>query len=217
MDKTITRRATYGPFLWFVLTRYRPWRFPILIVMVALGIGYGLKLVNRARLKERNLALLLGRRIDCGQLADIATAFAEHTRATNSLAKAISQIENDRSEGYRLILATASFRFYAEAIGRDAFGFDHVIGTECQQTTPGILAPHINGENCYGPAKLRIVQDWLARQGIDRANAHIRFYSDHVSDEPCLSWADQAFATNPHAALRLVAEKAGWPVLEWAS
>lgn len=216
MDKTITRRPTFVPFLWFAISRFRRWRLVTIPVMVVFGIGYFTGIVGRSKLKELNLALALGRTIDQAQLAKIADAFARHTHAVNRLTKAEAQINADRDEGYQLVMATASFRFYAENIGLDAFGFDTVIGTECREPDSQTLKPAIVGENCYGSVKLKMVKDWLERQGIDRKTAHIRFYSDHASDEPCLAWADEAFAVNPHAALRTLAAKRGWPMLQWA-
>ena len=59
------------------------------------------------------------------------------------------------------------------------------------------------------------VRGWLAAEGIARTDAHIRFYSDHVSDAPVLEWADEPFAVNPSGALRRLAGKRGWPVLDW--
>ncbi|MEY2927334.1 MAG: hypothetical protein RL367_1811 [Pseudomonadota bacterium] len=215
MDKTVTRRPTYAPFLWFVICRYRPWRMVLIPLMLLFGAGYGLKLVSRPRLKELNLALALGRQIDRVALTGMAQAFARHTFDTNLLADAVSRISADRNEGYHLVLATASFRFYAGEIGRAAFGFDAVIGTECQTRDSGTLVPLIDGENCYGPVKLQMVKAWLADQGIAREAAHIRFYSDHVTDEPCLAWADEAFAVNPHGPLRTLAAQRAWPVYDW--
>ena len=58
----------------------------------------------------------------------------------------------------------------------------------------------IDGENCYGPAKLRMIEEWLQKSGLERG--HVRFYSDHASDAPVFEWADEAVAVNPHAGSR---------------
>ena len=60
-----------------------------------------------------------------------------------------------------------------------------------------------------------MVEAWFAAQGIDRATSHVRFFSDHVSDAPCMAWADEAFATNAHAPLRAMAELRGWQLVDW--
>ena len=50
---------------------------------------------------------------------------------------------------------------------------------------------------------------------INRADAHIRFYSDHASDAPVLEWSDEPFAVNAHRKLRRLARRRGWPLLDW--
>ena len=68
----------------------------------------------------------------------------------------------------------------------------------------------IDGENCYGPAKLRMIADWVERSGLTGKHGHVRFYSDHVSDAPAFEWADEPVAVNPHGKLRRLAEERGW-------
>ncbi len=214
MDKTITRKATFGPFLAYAAPRYRPWRLILLPVLVLLVLGYALKIVNRAQLKEINLRLMLGTEIESAALTKLSSEFAVHTLKTNLLQGALVRIEADRAEGRRIVLATASYDFYVVEIAR-LLGIDDVIATKATRRG-SFTAPTIDGENCYGPAKLMMVEAWMVRNKIKRLEANIRFYSDHVSDAPCLKWADEAFATTPHAPLRALARQRGWTVFDWA-
>ena len=79
----------------------------------------------------------------------------------------------------------------------------------------GRIVARIDGRNCYGLAKLDMIEAWLQREGLERAAVHIRFYSDHISDEHVHRWADEAFATNADARLIRLAETEGWQVLDW--
>ena len=214
MDKTLTRAATFGPFLAYAVPRYRPWRVIFLPLVLLTSLGFALRFIGRGRLKELNLALLMGARIPNSPLTKLARGFAGFTLARNSLAEALARVEQERAEGRRVVLATASYAFYVREIA-NLLGIKDVIAT---QTTPldDAISPKITGENCYGPAKLRMVESWMARKGLDRPQCHIRFFSDHVSDAPCLSWADEGFATNPHPPLRALATKRGWTILDWA-
>ena len=56
---------------------------------------------------------------------------------------------------------------------------------------------------------------WLAANEITREAAHVRAYSDHVSDHPMLHFADEAVATTPSRGLKLLAPKMGWQVVDW--
>ena len=176
-------------------------------------LGYAVGAIGRAGLKERTHALLLGNALPEAVAARAAARFADRIVGTGVYAGALAQIAADRAAGYRLVLATASYGFYARAIA-ERLGFDAVIATGVVQEG-GVLRARIAGENCYGAAKLRMIEAWLAAQGIARADAVVRFYSDHVSDAPSLQWADVGIATNPHRRLRTLAHARGWAVEDW--
>jgi len=214
MDKTITRAATWTPFLRHALRGRSAWRLALLPAAALAGAGYGLKLLDRGRLKEMTQRLLLGRRLTPARARKLAGEFADQVLRTGLFGGAVERIAADRKAGYRLVLATASYRFYVEAIA-ERLGFDAVIATNSQRDARGHLLSSIQGENCYGPVKLRMIEKWMAEQGLARGDAHIRFYSDHVSDAPTLAWADEPFAVNAHGPLRKLAAEKGWPILDW--
>ncbi|MGN6057897.1 MAG: HAD family hydrolase, partial [Sphingomicrobium sp.] len=120
----------------------------------------------------------------------------------------------DKAEGRRLVLATASYRLYADAIAT-RLGFDDVIGTGSIIGLDERVHAKIAGENCYGPAKLRMIADWVEKSGLKSVHGHVRFYSDHVSDTPAFEWADEPVAVNPHGKLRRLAEQRGWAIEDW--
>lgn len=214
MDRTITRAATYTPFLIHAAGRLAPWRFIFLPLVALTMLAYAARLINRARLKEINQLLLLGRSVSRETLAPLVAGFAEKTIATNVYPGALEQIAADRADGWKLVLATASYRLYVEAIA-ERLGFDAVIATGSMIGLDSRIIARIDGENCYGPAKLRMIQAWMAAQGIAREGTEIRFYSDHASDAPVLEWADAPFAVNAHARLRKLAGARGWAIIDW--
>ena len=212
MDRTVTRRATYTPFLIHCALRRAPWRLILLPVVVLSMLAYLLKLIDRGRLKEINHRLLLGRRRHPHELRPLVDSFAERTVAANIRPGARAAIARDKAEGRRVVLATASYRLYADAIG-GLLGFDDVIGTGSIIGIDERVHAKIDGENCYGPAKLRMVTDWLGKSGLTRG--HVRFYSDHASDAPVFEWADEAVAVNPHDRLARLAASRGWRTEDW--
>jgi len=212
MDKTITRRATWTPFL-TTYARCRPWDGIGISATPGLVILYALKLIGRARLKEMTQALVMGRRADLKTATAIAERFGAAVAAADVRGDARARIAADKAAGYRIVLATASYDFYVRPIAR-ALGIGDVIATPSTVEGDRLVA-RIAGENCYADAKLRMIEAWMAKQGIARRDAHILFYSDHVSDAPTLAWADEPFAVNPHARLRKLAAERGWPILDW--
>jgi HAD superfamily hydrolase (TIGR01490 family) len=214
MDRTVTRHATYTPFLLHCALRRAPWRLLFLPIVAGSMLAYVARLIDRAKLKEINHRLLLGAKIHPRDLQPLVESFADKQVATNIRPGARAAIARDRAEGRRLVLATASYRLYADAIaGR--LGFDDVIGTGSVMGLDDRVHAKIAGENCYGPAKLRMIADWVENSGLKGAHGHVRFYSDHVSDRPAFEWADEPVAVNPHGKLRRLAEQRGWAIEDW--
>jgi HAD superfamily hydrolase (TIGR01490 family) len=214
MDRTVTRRATYTPFLLHCAVRRAPWRLIFLPLVVLSMLAYVLRLIDRAKLKEINHQLLLGAKIHPRELKPLVESFADKQVATNIRPGARAAIARDKADGRRLVLATASYRLYADAIAK-RLGFDDVIGTDSIIGLDERVHAKIAGENCYGPAKMRMIADWVEKSGLKGAHGHVRFYSDHVSDEPAFKWADEPVAVNPHGRLRRMAERRGWAVEDW--
>lgn len=214
MDKTITRVPTYAGFLRHAAMKLAPWRLALLPLVGASALGYGMKLIDRQRLKELSHRFLLGPHTRKSELATVAASFAEHTIMTNVHPGALESIARDRAAGRRLVMATASYRLYVEAIA-EQLGFDDVVATNSLTGLDERVAARVDGENCYGPAKLRMITAWMEREGIARKEAHIRFYSDHASDAPVLEWSDEPFAVNAHDRLRRLAKRSGWTIVDW--
>ena len=212
LDRTLTRHATYTPFLLHCALRRAPWRLLLIPFVILSMMAYALKLIDRGRLKEINHRLLLGHRRRPHELKPLVDSFAAKTVAGNIRPGAKVAIARDQAEGRRVVMATASYRLYADAIGR-LLGFDDVIGTGSIIGLDERVHAKIDGENCYGPAKLRMVTDWLEKSGLQRG--HVRFYSDHASDAPLFEWADEAVAVNPHLRLARLAKERGWKVEDW--
>ena len=214
MDRTVTRHATYTPFLLHCAIQRAPWRL-ICLPLVALSmLAYVARIIDRGELKEINHRLLLGGQIHPRDLRPLVEDFADEQVKSNIRPGALKAIKRDKKQGRRLVLATASYRLYADAIAQ-RLGFDEVIGTNSIIGLDERVHARIAGENCYGPAKLRMIADWVEQSGLKGAHGHVRFYSDHVSDQPAFEWADEPVAVNPHGKLRRLAEERGWQIEDW--
>jgi HAD superfamily hydrolase (TIGR01490 family) len=214
MDKTLTRAATWTPFLIHAARMRAPWRLALLPVAGLATLAYGAKLIDRSKLKQVTQRLMLGRATSPADMTALAEAFTDTVDRDGVFGQARERIAADRAAGYRLVLATASYRYYAAVIGT-RLGFADVIATGTAVDDRGHWLARIDGDNCYGPSKLTKIEAWLKTEGIARDDAHVRFYSDHVSDAPVLAWADEPFAVNAHGPLRAMAKVEGWPIIDW--
>jgi HAD superfamily hydrolase (TIGR01490 family) len=214
MDRTITRRGTYAAFLVHMALGMALWRLVFLPLVPLVLLTYVIGLIKRGRAKEINQTLMMGHRVSRERIAVHVERYADKVLARNIRPGARAQIETDRAAGARLVMASASYRLYVEPIAA-RLGFDHVIATDHMTQGADYLHARIAGENCYDTAKLRMIEAWMAREGITRADAEIRAYSDHVSDAPMLAFANEGVAANPHPPLRKLAAERGWKVVDW--
>ena len=214
MDRTVTRSPTYTPFLVHCAVHRAPWRLLLLPIVIGSMLAYLARLIDRGRLKEINHQLLLGAKIHPRDLEPLVQSFADKQVAKNIRPGARKAIARDKAQGRRVVLATASYRLYADAIAK-RLGFDDVIGTGSIIGLDERVHAKIDGENCYGPAKMRMISAWIEKSGLEGAHGQVRFYSDHVSDRPAFEWSDEPVAVNPHGKLRKLASERGWAIEDW--
>lgn len=210
LDRTITSLPTWTPFLLHAARTMAPWRLALIPLAGIAALSHR----DRDRRKEAMHRLMLGPTLTAEIATWLAEGFAERLTRHNIRPGARAQMAADRADGRRIVIATAAHAFYARAIA-ERLGVVDLVATQAQRNAAGDITPLLDGPNCYGMAKRVMLERWLADAGIDRANAHIRFQSDHVSDAPSFEWADEPVAVNPHAPLRKLAVARGWPVADW--
>ncbi|MCD2317418.1 HAD-IB family phosphatase [Sphingomonas sp. IC-11] len=216
LDRTITSLPTWTPYLLFAARRLEPARLALLPAVVASAATRSLGIMNRDQLKEAMHRLLLGPAVPPDRLAKVSEAFAEWIVRNHVRPGARAQLTADKGEGRRIVIATAAHRFYAEPIAR-RLGVADLVATEASRGAGGDILPALSGPNCYGSAKHAMITAWFARSGMDRANTHIRFYSDHATDQPTFEWVDEPVAVNPHRKLRALAGERGWQIADWGA
>jgi phosphatidylglycerophosphatase C len=206
LDQTLTRHATYTPFLAFAARRLHWWRLILLPVWIVMMLGHKAGLYGRAPLKQAGLRMLVGR-VDDPRLPAVIDSFAD--RVVASMPKAArARWDADGDGDSKRVIATAALELYAQAIAAK-LAADHLIATPTDAN--GRL---IEG-NCYGDAKYARVLTWFAGTGHARADCHISMYSDHPSDAPLFDWADQAVVITGKSSRAVIAQARGWSVADW--
>jgi HAD superfamily hydrolase (TIGR01490 family) len=209
LDSTITKKDTYVAFL-ISLLRMHPIRLfrcgflPIAIVFHKIGLK------DNSWLKETFLKAIAGG-INRTQLDDCADDFLKTLLNQGIHSKALEKIQQHRQANHKLVLASASFDFYVEKLGRQ-LGFDTIICTQSTWDKQSKLTGQIDGYNCYGVNKLNRLMDFFEQ---DRAALFLIGYSDHHSDKPFLNWVDLAVAVNPTDKLQQIALQNNFAVENW--
>ncbi|MFM7028150.1 MAG: HAD family hydrolase [Chakrabartia sp.] len=215
LDRTLTKVATYTPFLIFAALHRAPWRLVLLPLWVVAMIAHALGAVSRKSLKEFGFLLMIGRRVKSDDMALLGQRFAAFMLARNILPAARRHLEAERKRGALLMLATAAPDYYAEALGR-MLGFDVVVATRQHRAPQGHYTHRIEGDNCYGATKRLMVEAACHADPRLHAARQISFYSDSSSDAPMFDWAKRCFAVNPSRRLRKLAGERGWAILDFA-
>jgi len=215
MDRTLIRRGSWSGWLRYWLRHEAPWRVLLLPLLLGPVQLYGSGALDRGGLKAAVQRVIMGRRVPAARVRRAAAAYAARILAEELFPGAAAELAAQKAAGCRLVIATASNAYYAEAIGA-ALGVDKVICTRFA-FEDDVLVPRLIGENIYGEAKAQAVRAWLAEEGL--AGATVSAWSDHISDLPLLELAaesgGEAIAANASPALRADAQRRGWACVDW--
>ncbi len=115
--------------------------------------------------------------------------------------------------GDLVAIVTSTNEFVTRGIA-DAFGIQNLIAVELERGADGRPNGRIRGVPSFREGKIRRVDDWLAGigrrwDGFDRTTV----YSDSTNDLALLERASCPVATNPGAALEVLARERGWRIL----
>ena len=207
LDSTLTKKDTYVAFLVHVLRRYpqRLWRtigLPFAIIIYKLGFK------DNSWLKQVFLTAICGG-LNRQQIQECTDKFIDNLFKKGIHQQAFEAIKSHQQAGHQLVMATASFDFYSQQLGR-RLGFNRIICTQSAWQAE-ILSGKILGKNCYGfNKKQQLITAFPVRQAYE-----IIAYSDHHSDVPFLAWADQAIAINPTAKLKKMAQQQHFEIQYW--
>jgi phosphatidylglycerophosphatase C len=183
-DGTITTSDSLTDFIRYVvgsagLIRGAIWATPWLVGML---IGN----CDRGTAKAHFLAATV-RTLTQRELEDAAQQYASQRLMTLIRPEMAARIQENKRLGHRLVLVSASpalyLRFWAERMG-----FDAVLATELEFRNDR-FSGHLALPNCWGPEKVRRLQQWF---GADRPRV-LFAYGDSRGDSEMLALADRGW------------------------
>jgi HAD superfamily hydrolase (TIGR01490 family) len=156
---------------------------------------------------------------EAARLQGQARAEAAHARFMAEVIRpamhtaALDLVRRHQQAGDAVLVVTATNEFVTRPIAQ-AFGVQELIAVDLARDATGWITGEIAGTPSFREGKVARVEQWLAGRCLGWADVHSHFYSDSINDLPLLEKVNEPVATNPDPALRDIASRRGWRILE---
>jgi HAD superfamily hydrolase (TIGR01490 family) len=179
LDRTLHRKDTFREFYDFLKKRnmVSPTRRILIPLKYLMFLG---RMICLKVFKEEVLSALKGYGAD--KMNELMDSFAGSIRWENFRPDLLERIKQEKGEGYRIVLLTASPDIYAEKVGK-MLGFDEVICTKTEYIG-GVFTGKILGKDLKGEAKVERLMKWKEDNPFDLGSS--KGYGN--SDD--LAWLD---------------------------
>ncbi len=211
LDYTLTRRGTWGRFVWRSV-RMRPWLWvPLLAETLRDQIAYKRGKRPRGAVKRSMMRWSLLRR-SRSELQAMAEDFARKEVEEGLRPGAVAALDYHRSRGDDILIASAAVDLVAEPIAR-ALGVTHLVCTRMAWDGEHLLEEFATA-NCYGEAKREAVMNYMSERGW-RGRDSV-FYTDSRADFPMIGLAGRTIVVDPKPKTRAEASALSLPIQLWA-
>jgi HAD superfamily hydrolase (TIGR01490 family) len=162
------------------------------------------------RMRSRISALCTG--WDAAEVRSVIERSIHEILPSMIYTEAVELISEHREHGHHIVVVSASGMEMVGPIA-DALGADVAMGTR-MEVADGRYTGKIDFY-CYGEGKARAARTLADERGYRLADCYA--YSDSITDLPLLEVVGHPRAVNPDRALRRVALRRGWPVLNFVA
>ncbi|HEY1368416.1 MAG TPA: HAD-IB family hydrolase [Gaiellaceae bacterium] len=212
LDRTLLRRssalALAGPFRERGLINRRQlakaaaWQ----VLFVLRGASH--ETVRRAA--EDGLVVLRGYRPE--ELRELVATAMEPVLKPLVYREPLELVARHRERGEPVYIVSATLQEIVDELARE-LDFDGALGTVCELDEEGSYTGRAL-RSLHAEAKADALRELAAAEGFELADCTA--YSDSHTDLPFLEAVGHAIVVNPDRALRRIARRRGWPVLEFA-
>ncbi|KAI5064891.1 hypothetical protein GOP47_0019586 [Adiantum capillus-veneris] len=124
---------------------------------------------------------------------------------------AVDLIRKLKQDGYQIVFVTGCLDFLIAPLAKE-LGADFVYAAELVEEN-GRFTGQLKGMASSNAEKAERVRDYAKNHGVSLADSLA--FGDSVADLPMLEIVGHPHAVNPDARLQVLAEKRGWPVINW--
>lgn len=184
-DGTLTQRDTLFPFLLHVAGPLQFW-LKLVTLLPTLTL-YALKFIRNDIAKQIVLRRFLAN-MDIAKVNQYALQFAEIKLPSLLRTEAMQRLAWHKQQGHRCVVISASLENYLQPWASKA-GFNDTLGSRLVVQADGTVSGNLQGNNCFGPEKMRRLQALLG----PREGYTLYAYGDSRGDKELLSAADFPF------------------------
>jgi HAD superfamily hydrolase (TIGR01490 family) len=206
-DKTLlqTESAKLGfKYLW----QRRMVSLRLLLKILAANFFYQRHLVSDEFIANIMLKFYRQKRLE--DFVEGAPLFYEHYLKPLLAPNILAKVKDHQRKGHILILISGSPRYLLEPVVED-IGFDHLLCTDLEVGSDGLLTGSAKGPLCIDKTKRELALLLAQNHAIDLSCSYA--YGNHQSDIPLLESVGHPFVVEPTKPLREVALQRRWPVL----
>ena len=128
--------------------------------------------------------------------------------------QAVDEIHKREDEGCATLLLSATFQQIADRAA-ECLSMTAGVATKLERAEDGSYTGRVSGDVVEGDYKPIAAEHW-ANERFGEGEWRLAYaYGDHRSDAKLLEEADEAFAVCPKKALKPLAKKGGWTILDW--
>lgn len=191
IDFTLTKKETSIELYKYMLTRNKS-LIKYLPSNIITGIGYGVKIFDATKTKERFLKFLDGTKDE--ELKCIVKDFYRDRLTKLLYEDGLKAIKEFKNNGFKVYLISASPEFYVNEF-YNIEGVDKVIGTKFKMDG-GVFKPEVVGKNCKGEEKVKRLMEELDKDNIKVDFKKSYMFSDSLSDLPLLKLVGKGYLIN---------------------
>lgn len=124
----------------------------------------------------------------------------------------VGRLRGHQASGHVTVLVSAGLQYLLKPVASD-LGFDHLICTDLEVGSDGILTGRTRGPICTERHKRDHAERLADALGMDLAASSA--YGNHQADIPLLELVGRPHAVEPTEELRKAAVARGWPILSF--
>ena len=184
-------------------------RWFILKVIIS-GLLYETNLISEKRMADGMVIFYKGKKLSF--FAERAEEFYNELLKPHLVPVVLEKLKYHKKQGHIIVIVSGSIRYYLEPVAKD-LGIDHLVCTELEEASDGLLTGKPKGQICLGKNKRLMTTGLVKKLNINLNKSFA--YGNSQADIEMLKMVGNPVAVEPNAPLKKVAIQNNWSILNY--